>query len=165
MYYDCLMFSNTSLLRFLGFSLATGLLALMLSGCGGGGGDGTVRALTKAQYIKQADGICSRADEAQQILLAGYVKKHPEAQKSPSGQEAAIIAALPPDRAGMEEIRSLTPPAADEQEADSLLDEMEAALGQLEEEPALALNPGEAPFQSANRRAEEYGYKVCNRLP
>ena len=33
-------------------------IALAVAGCGGGGGDSSTTALTKAQYVKQANAIC-----------------------------------------------------------------------------------------------------------
>lgn len=165
MNYNYLMFNNFSSLRLLGCPLVIGLLVLVLPGCGGGGGDSTEQALTKAQYIKQADTICAKVEEKQQRALASYVKKHPEAKESQSGQEAAIVAALPPDKVGIEEIRSLTPPVADEQQLSSLLDEMEAALENLESESASVLTAIQSSFEEVNKRAEKYGFKVCDRLP
>jgi hypothetical protein len=161
------MINSSSLLRRPPASLlAVGLLVLTLSGCGGSGGDSTERALTKAQYIKQADAICNKAKDKQLRGLTAYVKKHPESREIQSAQEAAVVAVgLPPDRVGIEEIRSLNPPTAHEQEISSLLDEMEAALKKSEEDPTTVVTGVRSPFEEVNQRAAKYGFEACNLLP
>jgi hypothetical protein len=142
------------------------LAVLMLAGCGGSGGDSTERPLTKAQYIKQADAICKKVDEKQQSALAVYVKKHPNSRPTQSAQAAAIVAVgLPPDKVGIDEIKSLNPPAADKHAIESMLDEIDAAMKESEEHPTRVVTGVKNPFEKVNQRAAKYGFEACNQLP
>jgi hypothetical protein len=161
------MFNFSSSWRRLSVTLlAIGPLALTLSGCGGSGEDSTENVLTKARYIGQADAICKEVDKKQQSALTAYVKKHPQGQDTPAAQAAAVVAVgIPPDKVGVEEIRSLNPPAADEQEISSLLDDLEEALKMVEEDPTSVMAGKTQPFEEINQRTAKYGFKACSQMP
>jgi hypothetical protein len=149
------------LLRACPFLIAPAVL--MLAGCGGSDGDSTERPLTKAQYIKQADAICKKVDEKQHRVLAVYVKRHPKPRPT---QSAAIVAvALSPDKVGIEEIKSLNPPADDRHAIDSMLDEIDAAIKESEKHPTTVLAVVHSPFKKVDQRAAKYGFEACSQLP
>jgi hypothetical protein len=166
MQYDSLMFKHPGAVRPLTAGpLAIGLLALTMSGCSGSGGSSVEPALTKAQYIKQADAICSKVDQKQLSTLSAYAKKHPKRKGSQSAQEAFVAIGLSLVKVGIEEIRSLSSPTDDSQAVDSMLDEMDAALKKSEEEPTTVVTGVKNPFEEVNQRTAKYGFEACSQLP
>jgi hypothetical protein len=118
----------------------------------------TGEALTKAEFIKQADEICASGDktidEAFKDLGSGQ----------PSDQEAEQVitdTVVPEVQGEIDGIRALTPPEGDEDEVTAILDAAQSAVDQAKEDPSLLTQQGEDPFQEANQLAKEYGLKVC----
>src|SRR2546423_12486539 len=116
------------------FALAFAIvLAIVVAGCGGGSG-----RLSKAEYAKRADAICTKYNA--KIRALG----RPTAI---SGLPAYVDKALPLARKGDDELRSLKPPKDEEQTAKEWLDPNDSPVGSMERprRPAKKGRPPGAP--------------------
>jgi hypothetical protein len=146
------------------------LLAIAAIGCGSGGGSttadstGSEKALTKAQFIKQADAICHDAQEKKGKLIGAWAKKSEEEGKTLedwSEEEIGQIylrIALPPIRDASSQIAELNPPEGDAQ-VEKVLASLSSTVKGLEEEPTRAVKG--SPFIRPDELAQAYGFEVC----
>lgn len=135
------------------------VLALAVAGCGGGGDE---TALTKAQFVKQADAICEKADNARYKELARAIKGVSSPQGLPPEKEDSIlVAGLEPVQKQAEELRELGAPEGDEEQIERYLDELEEAVKEAEAGTIVALEKRKNAFTESDELAEEYGFKVC----
>ena len=145
------------------FMLLAGLLAtgLIAAGCGDddddGGGDGE-EALTKEQFIAQADALCSSEDQKVD-QAAEQLGKNP----SQAEQQAFITeTALPNIQGQIDGIRDLGAPEGEEDQVNEFLDTAEEALGRAEADPSLFLGEqGQDPFAETRQLASDLGLKEC----
>ena len=134
------------------------LVVLLAAGCGGGSG-----RLSKAEYAKRADAICTKYNA--KIRALG----RPTAI---SGLPAYVDKALPLARKGDDELRSLKPPKDEEQKAKEWLDQNDSVVGSMERlrDAAkkgdragiqTALNEASSANRTANGLARRLGLRVC----
>ena len=134
------------------------VVAGLVAGCGGGSG-----RLSKAEYAKRADAICTKYNA--KIRALG----RPTAI---SGLPAYVDKALPLARKGDDELRGLKPPKDEEQTAKEWLDQNDSVVGSMERlrDAAkkgdragiqTALNEASSSNQTANRLARSLGLSVC----
>jgi hypothetical protein len=136
------------------------LMAAPLSGCGGGDGE----SLTREEYTRQADAICTKYNEQVRAL------------QNPSNIEELADAAdktLPILDDAIGDLQELEPPESDAATAEAWLDQVELLKGDLEEIRDRAEDndlPGvQAAVPSAqqhndrsNELATQLGMSVCN---
>jgi hypothetical protein len=139
--------------------VAAAILGLVLGGCGGGGRS----RLSKDDYAKQADAICSKYNRKIQALgtpksladIGGFADK-----------------ALKVTRQGNAELSSLKPPKNEDQTAKEWIAQNELvakAVADLRDaakkndKPAIqaALKRGQSANKSANGLARDLGLRVC----
>lgn len=139
--------------------MAAAVVALLLiAGCGGG--DSTT-ALTKAQFIKQADAICEKTDK-DAVAAMGQAAKEEKTAAGKSGEEqisaAVLLAGLGVVQQEAEELAELGVPSGDEAEIEAIVDGIEAAAAKAEKDPRHL----EAAFAEVNKLAAKYGFKACS---
>jgi hypothetical protein len=136
------------------------LTAVTLTACGGGDGE----SLTREEYTRQADAICSGFNERIDSL------DNP-ANLHELGEAADRV--LPIYEEAIADLRELRPPARDEETADQWLDQLEVVKEDLEEVRDRAKDRDEvglaapaARAQQDNARAAQLatllGMSVCN---
>lgn len=149
-------------------------IAAMASGCGGGGGDSgssgdgdsdaTATSISKAEFIKEADAICTKGGERAQSEFAAFAKESriPEGGELSSAQweEAGLKVLVPELEQQAEEVRQLGFPAGDEAQIEAFLDGVGKAIEGIEENPKLAKDPSKL-LADAHKAIEGYGFKVC----
>jgi hypothetical protein len=135
------------------------IAAFALVGCGDGD-DTTAAELTKAQYIKQADAICSKTEKRQQQLVGEFSKKE---KKQTAGSEEALVrfAGIPPLATQAEELGELPVPKTGAKEAEAFLKAFEAGVEGSEKDPKSLLTASANPFAEAEKIAQNFGFKVC----
>lgn len=139
------------------------VFVLAAYGCGQAVDD-SARSPTKAEFVKEADNICSRADATQKADLALMVKRHPTDQATQAGQERLIVAVgLPPVKEETEALRQLQVPAGDEEQIATILQAIEDALKTGESDPGSLLTKSEDPFLNIEKLASDYGFKACDK--
>ena len=148
--------------------------ALAAAGCGGGGGGSA--PLSKEEFIKRGDAICSKYREKNQELGKTAPAKNPT---DPSATDAQVKASAPvleklADnlRAARGEFESLTPPADAQSDWDNTLDDLDQIASQLDDAAGAARDVDRqkvvnlyADILRLNRRVSnfevDYGFKVC----
>ena len=139
------------------FALAFAIAGLV-AGCGGGSG-----RLSKGEYAKRADAICTKYNAKLKALAR---------PTSISALPDYVDKALPLARKGDDELRGLKPPKDEEQTAKEWLDQNDSVVGSMERlrDAAkkgdragiqTALNEATSANQSANRLARQLGLTVC----
>jgi len=138
------------------------LFVVVIAAVGGCGSSSSEPApLSKAAFLKKADGICERAGNEQTLKAAAYLEKHRNAN------EAALVmpAGIPPLEKEIKELRELGLPEGREEKAEAFLDEVEKGLQALKEKPSLALSQENNPYKKANELGEKLGLVDCARNP
>jgi len=152
-----------------GIAVAVFLLVVGV-GCGGGSGD-TTSDITKAQFVKKADFIC--ADYKSKRLAAAEKEYNPKQRqgshsvgsKSTKELEAELEelaekllheTTIPLVRTQQEKLEALGAPAGDEEKVEKMLDNMEKATDEIEEEGFRGIIGGNQ-FDQFEKEAEKYG--------
>lgn len=142
------------------FLVLSGLAAsLGIAGCGSD--ESAEASLTKTQLAKRADLICANASEEQFKRAGAYLQKHPGAKERDMIEPAGI----PPLEKAIQELKTLSPPAALEAEFDAFTEEFEKALKTTKEDLLTVLSPQKNPFNKANKLARELELGDCSRSP
>jgi hypothetical protein len=139
-------------------------------GCGGDddstSGDETTAAtetvvttadITKEEWIQQADQICADADAdiGEQAQEAG-IDGNDEAEL----QDFIVDVVIPSNRDQEQQIRALGAPEGEEEAVTEILDALDAAVDQAEEDPeSVTADSGE--FDEVTELAQDYGLVVC----
>ena len=133
-------------------------IAALAAGCGGG-----EKRLSREEYSKRADAICSKYNARIKALgQPGSIRALPR----------YVDRALPIARKGTEELRRLEPPKDEEKTANEWLDQNDSAVGALERlrDAAkhadrtgiqAALTEAAAANRAANRFARQLGLRIC----
>src|SRR6478672_4995232 len=145
---------------------AVGVLALLAAGCGGSGGGGS--ALSKADFVSQADAICTQAhvDEAKIDFPTVDPTTASDSDLEKFGD--AIEQATEVDRKEVEDLRKLTPPEDFQDNFSEAMVELSEGLDHAEEAAAEAnkhdaagmkreLDATQAKANEANAKAKAYG--------
>jgi hypothetical protein len=141
-----------------------GVIALAAFAAGCGGSDES--SLTRAEFVKQGDAICFRAEEQKgKDIQAAINSKYKQSINKESVQEEMIVdVALPPIVEMTEELKELGTPEGAEEQYDELISFLEEEAKEIEEEPAIALDPAKATFPKSDRTAREMGMKECSQI-
>jgi hypothetical protein len=139
--------------------LAVAALLALTSGCGGSDDD----SLTKAEFSKQGDAVCKRANADQQkALAAAYTKLNKEGAKGKKVEEELISnTALPPIAKMTEELGDLSAPEGEEAKAEEMVEAFEKEVQKIEDDPGGALSGTVGSFDEANKLALGFGMKNC----
>lgn len=152
--------------KLLAAAVAAAVLVMLVAGCGGGDEttDETV-TLTKAEFVKQGDAICKEGNEEIEAGFEEFAEENDIPQnKEPSkeqGVEIVETVILPNIQQQGEEIRELGAPEGDEEQVDELLDSLEDAVAQGEDNPEFLFEDDTDPFGEVNQLAADFGFKVC----
>jgi hypothetical protein len=148
-----------------------GVLAALTIGSGCGGSDSsadttvTVASLTKAEFVKRANGICRPGRSELAAALLAYLKAHPAEVKrnaQRAGLEGTRAVVVPRVESQVEAIRELGAPAGDVVQVEAILTALERSAKTLEEMPELRSGTQlNSTFQQASELARRYGLRSC----
>ena len=156
--------------------LALGTL-LLATGCGGSSssdqsssvaveGDSS---LTKTQYIKEADAICSEA--AKNVTQAGEEYSRKLAASGVTNAEAQLQlptfiknTMLPIFEEEVGQVSSLGAPKGDEKEITTILVSFQRGLAILRKEPQALFGAPNSALAKASQMGHEYGFSHCGSL-
>jgi hypothetical protein len=166
--------------RFIATIVGALVVAALVAGCGGGGGgnggtDSTAAngggsdndsapALTKAEFIKQGDKICSEStkkflEEVRKFTSDNGIDPS-EAPSQEQEEELLTEVILPQFRVEAEELDALGPPKGEEQEVEEIISGLEEVIDEGEADPS-SVSGSEDPFAEVNQKAKDFGFKVC----
>jgi hypothetical protein len=166
--------------RFACVLASLGLLAVVAVACGDDDSD----ALTKEEYIEQANAICTATNEEIEPLMEEFFEETfaDIPQDTPPGDVPTIILAFdeffddvltPAVEDQMEQIRALAPPEEDAEMLADIYDDLQAGLDVVNAtlDDAVAGDPAaieafssgasEEQLNEANAAGREYGLTVC----
>jgi hypothetical protein len=151
--------------RLVALLAALAALALIVAGCGSGGGSTSSESssLTKAELIKQGDAICKKGEEALEEEANEFAKENGiDTNKPTKAQQEEVIEQVvaPSLHKQAEELRELGTPSGEESAVEEIFDSLEKGTEELEAEPE-ALLKGTNPVEEASKLAREYGFKEC----
>ncbi len=135
---------------------ACALVAMAAIGCGGDDDE----ALTKAQFLKQGNAICAKGNKE----IDAAANKTFEKGQEPSKAQVTNFAEdtlIPSVEGQIDGLRDLSPPSADEDQVNKILDEAESALDETKDDPSVFAD-NKDPFKKANQLAGQYGLKECS---
>jgi hypothetical protein len=143
---------------------AVAMLAIAAAiGCGSGD-ETTEVSLTKAQFVKQGDAICRSAQEKKTKAIQAWSMEDANKGKDLgdwSEEELSQVyldLALPPIKEASDQLGELPAPEGDAK-AEKLVKALAEAVESVEEKPTRAIS--EAPYASADKLAQAYGFKTC----
>lgn len=150
---------------FLAGAMTLVLLAAVVAGCGGGDDTSseTSAALTKAEFIKQADAICAKGEKALEGEAEEFAEENDvDVEKPTKAQQEEVIADVvaPGVRKQAEEIADLGAPEGDEESVEAIVEAVETGSDELESDPAKLLE-GDNPLGEGSKLAREYGLEEC----
>jgi hypothetical protein len=139
-------------------------LAVLAIGAGCGGGDDD--SLSKAEFVKQADAICTQKEaEKNKALEAGFQQAGKEGKKGKKVEEELVTdTALPPISEMTEELGDLGAPSGEEDKAEAMVEAFEEEVEKIEGDPGSVLTGAGGEFAKANKLAKEMGLKVCSQI-
>jgi hypothetical protein len=159
-------------------------LLLLIAGCGGGS-DATTASnasqttassesgepLTRAEFIKQGDAICQKADDATYLEARRYSEAHAKelSKFEPIPREEKLIRlfVLPNVVKEARGLEALPAPKKDSEQIESFIEGIEVALKKAKKNPYAVegeVGYGENPFHDIDIRFREYGFQVCSIL-
>jgi hypothetical protein len=145
-------------------AISVAALAAAAAGCGGGDDtSGTSAALTKAEFIKQADAICAKGNEAIEGEVEEFVQDNNiDTEKPTTKQQEEVIADVvaPATRQQIEEIAELGAPSGDEGQIEAMVESVETGTEELEDQPEQLLEE-KNPLAEGSKLARAYGLKEC----
>ncbi len=130
------------------------VIGAMAAGC-----SSSYKGLSKADFVTQANAICTQANQDTEA----YAKELP---KNPTPEDVAQLfkKAVPVINHELDEIQALKPPKADRDRVKAIIDETRAEAKsfetQLEADPKKALS-GTDPLKKSEDDAKAYGLSVC----
>lgn len=155
-------------------AFAAVVASLVIAGCGGDddepttteGVSGATGVSTAApipvdDWIDQADTICGEESAAIDDAAAETFTEGEQPDEA-ALDEFAVDTVIPSLQAQYDAISALPPPEGEEDAAQELLDSLESAISEVEEDPgALGEAAGNEAFAEANRLATELGLQEC----
>jgi hypothetical protein len=147
-------------------------IGALVAGCGGGSdstgsestGSESGTALTKAEFISQGDAICEKGTEEIEAGAEEFAEENEIDTQNPktAQQEELVSEVIVPNLSKQaEEIDALGAPSGEEAEVEAIVEALETATGEIEDEPGTLVEANAASFDKANKLAKEFGFKVC----
>ena len=127
---------------------------------GGGSGGGEATDITKADFVKQANQVCTEGNKA----LAEAAQKLSPNGEQPSDDDLKAFATntlIPNVKGQLEDIRAIGFPEADADMLNDIFDDADGVLDDLADDPEAAVSNGEDPFADINPRLTDYGLTSC----
>lgn len=128
--------------------------AIALAGCGASGP-------SKAEYIKQADAVCTAAGkklQTAQTEAAQKLAKNPD----PKALEGLVTDVLVPNaEEQLLKLRALEKPEKEASTINAIYDDLETGLQKTKADPSTITDDPAGELASANKKARAFGMKVC----
>jgi hypothetical protein len=150
-----------------GIALGAGILIVVLSvaGCGGGSGDETsAKTISKAAFVKKGNAICEKGSRRMVASFTSFLKKEEGTVKHPSKADKDELVAtvlIPSVKREIREFEALGAPSGDEDRVGEIITALEEGLETAESNPEAVVASSDAVFGIVSRLAGEYGLEVC----
>jgi hypothetical protein len=115
--------------------------------------------LTKAEFVKQAEQICTKGLKEKEQAVSAALKKG--AASNPKGIEKLVEETIIPSyQRIVEQLGELGVPKEGEAEVEKIVSDFESALDTVESEPVKASKKN--PFLTVDKAAADYGIETCS---
>lgn len=137
--------------------LPTLLIALspLFAACGGGDEAPEPEPITKAEFVTQAEEICSEGNEELEAAAQEFSAQPSEEEITQFAEDELV----PNLQQQHDDIAELGAPEGDEDEVQAILDSLQEGIDAVEAEPASLLEGD--PLAEASDLAEAYGLPKC----
>ena len=149
-------------------ALLVAALALVAAGCGDDDDSGsdttTTTALTKDEYIREANRICKKQDAKIERASQQFFADAPNDQEPPPSEVAEFgkKTVFPAIQDEIDRVEQLGAPEGDEEEVEKMLDAAKSGLASLEADPSQLEKGGIASsFEEFQTLASAYGLDEC----
>ena len=146
-------------------AIALLVLAGVAAGCGGSSDESQTTALTKAEFVKQANAICYETKERSAAAYKQYAQTNAVPSSGPglTAKAADLVenVFIPIYDEQIEKISALGTPIGDEKEVDAILTAMQAGVEGAKREPLPFIRES-AALNRASQLAVAYGLPECS---
>lgn len=135
--------------------------ACLVAGCGSSGDATATAAVTKAEFIKQADAVCSKIAKEREAAITVWEKEYPggadAAQEDvDDGLEKVISPSMQHE---VEELEALEPPAQDGETIEKMIANLKKGSTVIADQGVAGIPKSGIP--QYEKEAAKYGFKVC----
>jgi len=145
-------------------ALAMAVATCFAVGCGGSSDEATSAPLTKAEFIKQADAICTKINKEAEVAAASWKKGFPggiaEAEEHPDDGLRKVL--VPSMEREAEQLETLEPPAKDEAMVTRFIENLSRASETLDREGFKVLS--QSGILGFKEEVAGYGLKKCGSI-
>ena len=148
-------------------SLAVALIGV--AGCGSSSSSSSTsstaaQALTKAEYVKQGNAICTASRVKRQAAFTAYAKAHHLNNNSaPTKAQATQLVTtlvIPSIQATISAVKALVPPSSDQAQVTAMLAASQQDLDRAKQNPAQLVTSG-GNFSHSGKLLHAYGLTSC----
>ena len=142
-------------------------LAAGVAACGGGdsSGDSSTAALTKAEFIKQADKVCVDGEEALEAEGEEFAEENEFDLENPTEEqkEEVVLEVIGPALHNQgEELAALGAPEGEEEAVEAIVNALETGADEIEDDPQILIEGKENPaLEEASELAADFGLTEC----
>jgi hypothetical protein len=135
--------------------------ALVVTGCGSS--DSSADSISKAEFVKKADAVCKKGEEAVQKDFGAFAKTHENVKKPTEADYAELVDAVVVENVEKEvdDLRALGAPEGDEAKVEAMLQAREEGVKKAKDNPKAVVKGSEDVFGEASKLAKAYGLKDC----
>jgi hypothetical protein len=148
--------------RMLVLLLGALMAAFFIAGCGDSDDDTTTASISKAEFLKQGNAICKTIEGELDDEFGEFAEeKGIDEDERPTDaqlEEAAEDFVLPQINRQIDELRALGAPEGEETPVNTLLDNAEAEVEKIEDDPGLL---AEDSFAQVNKESRALGLMAC----
>lgn len=138
-------------------ALGLGVLVLVAAGCGGG--DST--ALSRGQFVREANAICREQSEKRNAMVQAAIIGHDPKKLLPLAKREEIVRKAIARYAEVpKKLKQLGSPEGDEEKIEAITRAMEKSADEIKKTPKKALEGGDQ-FAEANELNKKYGLEEC----
>jgi hypothetical protein len=139
-------------------------IAALAAGCGSSSTDPS--SPTKAEFIKEGDAICQKANKEFQkaFLVLGKENKKKGIEGRTLREDGVEISEkifLPNAQKRAESLAELTPPSGEEAQIAAMVAAIEEGVEKGEKDPNVLFSQTAYPFDKANELQRDYGFEYC----
>jgi ABC-type phosphate/phosphonate transport system substrate-binding protein len=140
-------------------------VALVVAGCGGSSdADVSTSSISKAQFIKKADAVCTQGNKRMEVAFAKFLRENKNVKHPSKADYEELVGKVVVPNLGREikEIRAIGVPGDDQDKVGAILEALEEGLETAEGNPRVAVTSSQAVYGISSRLAKEYGLVVCS---
>jgi hypothetical protein len=134
--------------------------AVLVAGCGGGGDETSVTtsSISKAEFVKKANKICSDGSKKMVAGITRYEIQHEGSKNAEATIKAGVVPAL---RGQLAQIRSLGAPPGDAPKVEAFLAGLQESIEAIEGGKPQTLEDLGAALELVHAPASAYGISAC----